>query len=417
MDLGSITNILDFIKRTTAEDLRIDYNNFKSISQLSSVYSSRYEQLKQKLPYHINIIDELRATENAHSRILRGLFKQQSNGEYEILKSFINNLLKDFGIAVNNPIVTDEKHRIDLLVQERGKYALIFENKINYAGFQNRQFARYIDKMRAEGYKEEQIFIIYLPPYHYTEIPEHCWKKSECGNKSYKESFEKRFEKLTFRDNILPWLEEDILPNCRIKDVYIESTIIQYIDHLKGKFDLREINKTMNMELQNYLKEELGFEDKPELDYDKVTNKLDEVVKIVNQLENIKSNTRTDCFTKWVNQLKVDFPNLEIIDFSTEKRLPKVGVIIAYANIKFSILIERDVNIYYGIGRHHSSATLYDEIKEITQPILKNIDEFKETEWWYGWKYTSFKNAYNRLSHLIKELEKHLPSTLPIGQS
>ena len=198
---------------------------------------------------------------------------------------------------------------------------------------------------------------------------------------------------------------------------YIQSTIIQYIDHLKGKFDLREINKNMNMELQDYLKKELGFEDKPELDYSKIENKLDEVVKVVNQLENIKNNTIKDCFTNWKNQLKTDFPNHKIIDYRTAKRYTKIGVIITYKGIEFSIIIERDSNLYYGIGRHDSSNILLPEIKDNTQHILSVIGGFTTNEWWYGWKYTSFKNAYERLSHLIKEVEKHLSSTIPTNQS
>ena len=90
--------------------------------------------MEAKLPYHLNVIDELYINENGHSRILAKLLQYKSQTQqYEMLESLIDfiaeNLKKDsFGsIKVVNPEITQEKERIDLWVREKGQYAIIFE--------------------------------------------------------------------------------------------------------------------------------------------------------------------------------------------------------------------------------------------------------------------------------------------------
>ena len=91
---------------------------------------------KQKLPYHLNIIDELHINENAHSRILYKLLLYKNiEGKHEFLESLIDYIKRiarssNFNkIQVKEPKITQEKKRIDLWVRDKD-YALIFENKI-----------------------------------------------------------------------------------------------------------------------------------------------------------------------------------------------------------------------------------------------------------------------------------------------
>ena len=48
-----------------------------------------YLELKKHQPYHINLIDELHANENAHTRILVKLLQYQKNGSSFVLDSFL----------------------------------------------------------------------------------------------------------------------------------------------------------------------------------------------------------------------------------------------------------------------------------------------------------------------------------------
>lgn len=69
----------------------------------------------------------------------------------------------------------------------------------------------------------------------------------------YKQAFADRYVNLSFRDDILPWLKHEVLPNIREKDICLKSAVIQYIDYLEGLFLLKSIYKIMNMNLEKTL--------------------------------------------------------------------------------------------------------------------------------------------------------------------
>src|ERR1035437_2240650 len=77
------------------------YANFDGLLDFLTEFMKIFNDEKSKLPYHINLIDELHANENAHSRILEKLLKQKTNvGTYELLESFIEYLKeKDSGFG------------------------------------------------------------------------------------------------------------------------------------------------------------------------------------------------------------------------------------------------------------------------------------------------------------------------------
>ena len=88
-----MTSTIDDIFRLT-EQIRLfqvesDINRFNNSNELTLPFITLYRKLKAEQPYHINVIDLLRANENAHSRILVHLLKQNVNKKYEILESFI----------------------------------------------------------------------------------------------------------------------------------------------------------------------------------------------------------------------------------------------------------------------------------------------------------------------------------------
>jgi hypothetical protein len=256
-------------------------------------FTEIYDRESKKLPYHINVIDELRAGENAHSRILNKLLNQKTaDNEFEILESFIQYLKGKnchFGrIEIKNPKITQEKERIDLWIQDRD-YAIIIENKINWASDQTIQLSRYIDITKAQ-YKEEQIYILYLAPVYDKTPSEQTWG-------DYKEKFKDRYQQLSFKEDILDWLENKLLPNLRVKDVQLLYAVGQYIDHLKGMFNLRK-NK-MTMELQKLLRKE--FEKKP-----------DALHELIEQAKQVEEELVKDKINEIGNLLKEDFKDCEI---------------------------------------------------------------------------------------------------------
>ncbi|MCR5192425.1 MAG: PD-(D/E)XK nuclease family protein [Bacteroidales bacterium] len=233
----------------------------KELLDFSREFYKRYLEEKRKLPYHINVIDELHINENGHSRILLKLLQfENDRGEWEVLQSLVNyiktrNKSKQFDrIDIVKPEITQEKARIDLWVRDRvGNYAIIFENKIYDANDQEAQLSRYIDKTKECHFDENNIFVVYL---------------SQIGNEpnkqswgEYKQSFKDRYINLSFKEDILPWLKNSVLPNIKYKDTYLINAVQQYIDYLDGLFDLRTIQKTINMKLNRIIADYLHLEE------------------------------------------------------------------------------------------------------------------------------------------------------------
>ena len=109
-------------------------------------------------------------------------------------------------IEICKPEITQERERIDLWIRDE-KFALIFENKIYNAQDQDAQISRYIEKTLRKGYLQKNVFIVYLSQ-----------DGSEPNNQSwgdYKNQFSDRYVNLSFKEDILFWLKQIILPTIR----------------------------------------------------------------------------------------------------------------------------------------------------------------------------------------------------------
>ena len=248
-----------------------------------------FQNLKSILdfPFHLNIIDELRANENAHSRILAKIFQYSNNNNYPFLESFLENIEIDRNIK--KPKVTVEKHKIDILICDEN-FVLIIENKINYAADQPEQLKKYFDRVNENyNYKKEHIFLLYLTR----------WGMKKPSYDSlpieYRDFLDTNYKEIDFLKNILPWLEEKVLPECRLKEKILSSAILQYIDHLKGIFNKRENMKQLDEKLKEFLKEKLNI--KKELTTETfaiIDGKLQELEACKNYIDNIKIDFRND---------------------------------------------------------------------------------------------------------------------------
>ena len=310
------------------------FANVDELLKLANEFSIHYTKLKQNLPYHINVIDELHVNENANSRILSSLLQYEEGGDFPLLKSFIDFCLPDYWeIDVLRPIITTEEQRIDFLIREKNKYAIIFENKIYDAVLQKNQLARYIQKMRSEGFEDRQIHVVFLPPKYYE--PDICsWQEPQifcdtCDRSScrigesplLREMFKDRFKVITFREDIINWLKKETLPNCKYKEVYLYSAMMQYVDYLEGYFDLRTINKKMNMELKDFLFEKLQLNNLTEEEKIKVIDeKIKEIDSLQNNIKNIKEDIISSLATRDADVWKSYFPRLKDITYKVAQK-------------------------------------------------------------------------------------------------
>lgn len=229
-----------------------------------------YDSFHYNLPYHLNIIEELHANENAHSRILARLFQyKDSNDRHVILKEFVDYLIENnpdqkfTNIQIENPVITYEEKRIDIWIKDE-KYAIIIENKIYDAGDQEAQLCRYIDKTISLGYNKDNIFVIYMPS-STRDASEQTWG-------IYKEEFKNRYSIVSFNQDVIKWLKEKVYPNLTLKEVNLRSAIEQYIDYLErysGQYEKKQQDKL----LKNYFEYDyisIGKADSPESKYKKL---------------------------------------------------------------------------------------------------------------------------------------------------
>ena len=336
-------------------------------------FMERYRAAASTLPYHINIVDELRAGENAHSRILTRLLQQKTEGgKFEILESLIRYIGKKRasfgGIAVKNPEITQEKERIDLWVRDKdGKYAIVFENKVHGARDAGEQLSRYIDRTKDHGFSEEQIYVVYLSRTGEKQPDEQTWG-------GYREKFEDRYVNLSFQDDILRWLTDRVPSEVSAHGKYLSSALEQYIDHLQGMFELREIYQKLNMKLQEFIKQEWGLTDDatPQQNIATLQAKQEEINKINNQIDALKKDFEKRIFQEWQTDLKQKYPAFEQLPINGD------GVLlnIPYKDISIHVLAsDYGDKLICQVDTHHlENAEFPKEVRDKISHLLPKED-------------------------------------------
>lgn len=378
--------------------------------QFVSSFQSEYDFRKSKLPYHVNLVDELGADENAHSRILVRLLGFNKEGQYPVLihfLAFLKKKIQDFNFLhqVTKPIITAEMHRIDALITEED-YAIIIENKIHYAEDQHEQLLRYIDKVRSLFINDENIYIFYITGDGGTpnenSLPLHVI-----------EEFKGRYLELSFKYDILCWLQELKGSSFVTNHEMLHSAIMQYTDHLKGFFDLRENEQTMKDELLKFLETQLGlstgledFQEQMEILQNKM-GQLDHTRKHLDAL------LRKKAIDYWKNRLESDFEEKnreQLLFFKCDniQSYPKMGIIHKYKKQRFIIIIGIDTRPYYGIMCDLNSR---QTIPEICDWLADEIMELpSKLTGWYGFKYTEYSETYECFKGLAQRIITKAPN-------
>ena len=255
--------------------------NFKLAKELGDYY----EEQEAALPFHINVIDELHANENAHTRILTHLLKYKEDGKHVILVSFLKQLptfnVESFDIEKSK--VYFNRDNIDGLIEKDGEYAVIIENKIHWAVDQDKQIEKYVNTEIERGIPSDNIWVIYL-----TRDGRKKVEGYSLTNKT-KEILGDRFLEMDYFHNILPWLKETVLPNCRVREEWLESAIKQYIDHLEGLFDIRDSRIGFRKKVQEQIANSIGCT--KEMSRGEVYKKFHDYLHTLGELQNIVSNS------------------------------------------------------------------------------------------------------------------------------
>ena len=346
------------------------------------------EIINKSRVYNANIITELHANENAHSRILR-MFLQYDDGKkkYPILGKFLDipKVKQLFGNKeFKSPVFTNERERIDVLIEEPRSFAIIIENKINGAPDQDTQLERYIESVNAhgDGVPYDNIYAIYLTD-NGEKIVDECSLTDNAKNYlGYNDECDMgRFIPLNYRYDILPWLEKEVLPNCAYNEDLLISALKQYIDYLKCMFGIIE-NEEQKILIMEKLKKELDINGEDIFALDKYLKTIEELECLKNRVVELKK----DLVVNWVEEyIKKPFgeylngidPMYElVVKFDSFERF---DIAVHYKGWeKFFFLVQKMGGTYYGIYNKEKSNPY--EVKDNT------FSGYPTAPWWPAYK-------------------------------
>lgn len=375
------------------------------------------QSLQADLPYHINLVDAIGADENANSRIIASILSQHDgNGDYQILKAFAryffnNSILADL---IDSPTIITEQQvrndkRIDIYISEPGKYAIILENKVMDAPEQPHQLANYIEGLNDFGFANEQIYIAYLPSTNDTEPSSNSWTNRLGHN--YSKEFRDRFQNVSFRDNILPWLRQIIFPADETG--MLQKSVAIYIDYLEGLFGFRPNEHYIDMKTDEYIATTLNFTDDSEDNLQIAMNAVSEIDKLKKEIIVRKREIAKSILADWLTKAKEELPNQEWEDRSNDTQFPSIGFPISYGSHQraFKVFIQIDHNnnyIYYGVYLGLGCTMPVKEARELLKPVMDEVTKFTYN---VGIKmftaHTTAKEGYDRFVTLAQTIVKH----------
>ena len=217
----------------------------------NSLVQPYYEEYKARNKRFL-LFDIAHANENSHTRLLLELLRYKEN---LFLSSFIKrlglpeymNLIK---ISDQEPAVAKTKQRkgyIDLYISyqsKKGKIQVIIENKIYGAVDTPKQLARYVASINGitkEGFDKwyaspsvcMNTHVVYLTA-DGTKEPNEGQKSDFSLPEKLEKALKTNFCRVNYANDILPWLEEDVMPNIPYEeDGMMIAGLRQYIAYLK----------------------------------------------------------------------------------------------------------------------------------------------------------------------------------------
>ena len=395
-------------KALTQEDV-------KDLLDLVEKYRKEREQKLGELPFRYNVLEEVRVNENAHTRLLMRLLEYKRARQH-----FFDYLGKGFAsLEMPNPKITAEKHRIDGLIQEEGKYAIIIENKVCGAVEQGRQLEKYIDKCKKDlGDDLKKVYILYLVNSQGQAPSEQTWGKYGP------ESFGDRYKLLSYAEDIIAWIEK-LQKNFEGKtddeSKSLQAGIAQYLDYLRLMFKIDEYSNKKK-ELTIYVEEELGLKSKA----------LAEALTFLEQqqgaIEDLSLRSEFERLRKYY-QIKAWGENFDVRNESEQgyskdvfiddtaigNLYPKVGI---YYQIEgkgsFVALVEYDIETTRGksvaVGLRCPSEFDVEQIKCLQDVFNEKLEKVlcskRASGAWYRWCEVKPDKAMEKFNELVAALEE-----------
>lgn len=282
--------------------------------KLLEVFTNQLRKEKNSIPYNFNILDEQcgHIVENSHTNILMKILQYKNQHGYVFLKSFFEYVGISLQIATeeSEPIVfvrekstkgQQKNGKIDGFIYQKNKFALIIENKINHAPPTQQQIKTYIQGIKDDSKISdiqidndlEKVWVIYLtedgnerPDDESIEEMRRCGILDEPNNNEPEEISGPRYFAINYKDDILPWLKEEIQPMVMQREQVLNTGLLQYIDYLEGMFGIRQQDLAMKDKCKGILDNIDMIKELKQKDF---AFKNQELLNIVNELKVIQN--------------------------------------------------------------------------------------------------------------------------------
>lgn len=263
--------------------MNTDYIGTDCLLEMSDRLCAGCEQVDK------NLFEMANLKEYRHSAILGYLLNRKEQGQRVHLNSFLARVFGARKPALAGEVeiccekwvgCSKEKRPIDILVTAE-KFALIIENKCRGASDQDTQIFDYWSGVKKErGFDEKDIYVVYLPPLNAFSTP----SANSLGE------LRKRFAAngdlsghlmtYSYRDLILPWLTEDVLPNITYGVGMLADSLRCYIDLLETMFAVRSESRDVRVSACNEFRKYLKLDDAADL-WESTTNYLSSIDKVL----------------------------------------------------------------------------------------------------------------------------------------
>ncbi len=317
---------------------------------------------------------------NLHSKFIYELLNPHaSHGQNRLfLKLFMNEIEINFNCK--NASAFREKHNIDILLQSPNQ-SVIIENKINTQDHSN-QLSKYYNKIKKLGYKEENIFLLYLTLF---------------GEDANEKQISSKVINISYESNILNWIE-----NC-IKEVAtfptLRETLVQY-RNLISKLTNQSQYKGFILEVKDFLLEDNNLKIMLKIESSIIEAKIEIQL---NFWQELMANLNPYFKFKFYNS-NGNFRLKNSVERYYKQKKNRKDFGIKYEvdkNLYFFIEI-RD-NIYYGFYFFDENQILDSQIDKLNEIETDWEDKTESVYWKYCSKKLDFENFNENIFDLIDE--------------
>ena len=261
---------------------------------------------------------------NLHSNFIASLL--DPNGDHYkgdlFLKLFLETCgIDDFSIDTSRATVFKEFKHIDIYISD-GKKHIILENKV-YAKDQPAQIARYIDTIKIEGAKDEDIYVLYLHPD--GKLPNNQ-SFGDYHTRLLGENASIKFKVISYGNEILEWIDKCKNEVSNITDLNV--FLSQYKDVIEMIYDrYKRIDKMETANLVEIFKENYTAVSEIANNYQETRKKIideffknlsKELEKIYPEENSYKVGGEEVASNKYCQPIKIESENWKLFNFAIE---------------------------------------------------------------------------------------------------